>query len=111
MRGSLEFIEGLAGHVLQLMPALARVRVLRQWAGLCDMTPDFSPIMGHTPVDGFLVDVGWGTYGFKAGPVSGEAMAQCIASGKPPEIIAPFGLDRFATGALVGEKGAAAVGH
>lgn len=111
MRGSLEFIEGLAGHVLQLMPALAKVRVLRQWAGLCDMTPDFSPIMGHTPVEGFLVDVGWGTYGFKAGPVSGEAMAQCIASGKPPEIIAPFGLDRFATGALVGEKGAAAVGH
>jgi sarcosine oxidase subunit beta len=111
MRGSLEFLEGLAGHVLQLMPALASVRVLRQWAGLCDMTPDFSPIMGHTPVEGFLVDVGWGTYGFKAGPVSGEAMAQCIASGKPPEIIAPFGLERFATGALVGEKGAAAVGH
>ena len=111
MRGSLEFIEGLAGHVLELMPALTKVRLLRQWAGLCDMTPDFSPIMGHTPVDGFLVDVGWGTYGFKAGPVSGEAMAQCIASGKPPEIIAPFGLDRFGAGVLVGEKGAAAVGH
>jgi sarcosine oxidase, subunit beta len=111
MRGSLEFIEGLAGHVLELMPALTKVRLLRQWAGLCDMTPDFSPIMGHTPVDGFLVDVGWGTYGFKAGPVSGEAMAQCIASGKPPEIIGPFGLDRFGAGVLVGEKGAAAVGH
>ncbi len=111
MRGSLEFAEGLAGHVLQLMPALAKVRVLRQWAGLCDMTPDFSPIMGTTPVEGFLVDVGWGTYGFKAGPVSGEAMAQCIASGQPPEIIAAFGLERFAAGALVGEKGAAAVGH
>jgi sarcosine oxidase subunit beta len=111
MRGSLEFIEGLAGHVLELMPALSNVRVLRQWAGLCDMTPDFSPVMGHTPVGGFLVDVGWGTYGFKAGPVSGEAMARCIASGQPPEIIAAFGLDRFADGALVGEKGAAAVGH
>src|SRR5579862_3666311 len=84
MRGSLEFIEGLAGHVLELMAVLTKVRVLRQWAGLCDMTPDFSPVMGHTPVQGFLVDVGWGTYGFKAGPVSGEAMAQCIASGKPP---------------------------
>jgi sarcosine oxidase subunit beta len=83
-RGSLEFIEGLAGHVLELMPALSKVRVLRQWAGLCDMTPDFSPVMGHTPVGGFLLDVGWGTYGFKAGPVSGEAMAQCIADGKPP---------------------------
>jgi len=111
MRGSLEFIEGLAGHVLELMPALTKIRVLRQWAGLCDMTPDFSPVMGHTPVEGFLVDVGWGTYGFKAGPVSGEAMAQCIASGQVPEIIAAFGLERFATGALVGEKGAAAVGH
>jgi sarcosine oxidase, subunit beta len=111
MRGSLEFIEGLAGHVLELMPALSRVRVLRQWAGLCDMTPDFSPIMGTTPVEGFFVDVGWGTYGFKAGPVAGEAMAQCIASGQPPAIIAAFGLQRFAAGTLVGEKGAAAVGH
>ncbi len=110
-RGSLEFIEGLAGHVLELMPALSKVRVLRQWAGLCDMTPDFSPVMGPTPVGGFLLDVGWGTYGFKAGPVSGEAMAQCIADGKPPEIIAAFGLDRFGAGTLVGEKGAAAVGH
>ncbi len=111
MRGSLEFIEGLAAHVLELMPALSKVRLLRQWAGLCDMTPDFSPIMGPTPVAGFLVDVGWGTYGFKAGPVSGEAMAECIASGQPPGIIAAFGLERFAAGALVGEKGAAAVGH
>jgi sarcosine oxidase subunit beta len=111
MRGSLEFIEGLAGHVLELMPALTKVRLLRQWAGLCDMTPDFSPIMGPTPVEGFFVDVGWGTYGFKAGPVSGEAMAQCIASGQTPGIIAAFGLDRFGEGALVGEKGAAAVGH
>ncbi len=110
-RGSLEFIEGLAGHVLELMPALTKVRVLRQWAGLCDMTPDFSPIMGCTPVDGFLTDVGWGTYGFKAGPVAGEAMAECIASGRTPEIIAAFGLARFADGPLVGEKGAAAVGH
>jgi sarcosine oxidase subunit beta len=109
--GSVEFIEGLASHVLELMPALSKVRVLRQWAGLCDMTPDFSPVMGPTPVEGLLVDVGWGTYGFKAGPVSGEAMAKCIASGQTPEIIAAFGLDRFADGALVGEKGAAAVGH
>jgi sarcosine oxidase, subunit beta len=110
-RGSLDFAEGLAGHVLQLMPALSQMRLLRQWAGLCDMTPDYSPIMGLTPVEGFLVDVGWGTYGFKAGPVAGEAMADCIASQSPPEIIADFGLDRFAAGRLVGEKGAAAVGH
>jgi sarcosine oxidase, subunit beta len=111
MRGSLEFAEGVAAHVLELMPALSKVRLLRQWAGLCDMTPDYSPIMGPTPVEGFLLDVGWGTYGFKAGPVSGEAIAATIANGSPPEIIAAFGLDRFAHGELVGEKGAAAVGH
>ena len=111
MRGSLEFAEGLAAHVLELMPALSKMRLLRQWAGLCDMTPDFSPIMGTTPVEGFYLDVGWGTYGFKAGPVSGEAMAEAIATRATPEIIAAFGLDRFAHGKLVGEKGAAAVGH
>jgi sarcosine oxidase subunit beta len=111
MRGSLEFTEGLAGHVLELMPSIAKMRVLRQWAGLCDMTPDFAPIMGATPVSGFLLDVGWGTYGFKAGPVSGETMAELIATGKTPKLIAPFGLDRFERGELMGEKGAAAVGH
>jgi sarcosine oxidase subunit beta len=110
-RGSLEFTEELAGHVLQLMPSIAKLRVLRQWAGLCDMTPDFSPIMGTTPVEGFYVDVGWGTYGFKAGPVSGEQMAALIATGETPALIAPFGFERFAEGRLLGEKGAAAVGH
>jgi sarcosine oxidase subunit beta len=67
--------------------------------------------MGATPVSGFLLDVGWGTYGFKAGPVSGETMAELIATGKTPELIEPFDLARFAEGRLVGEKGAAAVGH
>lgn len=111
MRGSLDFIEGLAGNVLTLMPGLSKMRLLRQWGGLCDMTPDYSPIMGTTGVDGFLVDIGWGTYGFKAGPVSGEQMAAVIATGRTPELIAPFGIDRFLTGQLVGEKGAASVGH
>jgi sarcosine oxidase subunit beta len=111
MRGSLEFTEGLAGHVLELMPSLAKLRLLRQWAGLCDMTPDYSPIMGVTPVDGFYVDVGWGTYGFKAAPVAGETMAQLIATGRVPELIAAFDLARFTDGRLVGEKGAASVGH
>jgi sarcosine oxidase subunit beta len=111
MRGSLEFVEGLAAHVLELMPSLSKMRLLRQWAGLCDMTPDYSPIMGETPVEGFYLDVGWGTYGFKAGPVSGEAIAEAVATQATPEIIAAFGLDRFARGELVGEKGAAAVGH
>ena len=111
VRGSLEFTEELAGHVLQLMPGISRMRLLRQWAGLCDMTPDYSPVMGFTPVEGFLVDVGWGTYGFKAGPVSGEQMAEAVATGRTPKLIESFALGRFDTGDLVGEKGAAAVGH
>jgi sarcosine oxidase, subunit beta len=111
MRGSLEFTEELASQVLELIPSIAKVRLVRQWAGLCDMTPDFSPVMGITPVEGFYLDVGWGTYGFKAGPVSGETMAQLVASGKTPELIAPFSLARFPEGHLVGEKGAASVGH
>jgi sarcosine oxidase subunit beta len=110
-RGTLEFAEELATHVMELMPGLSKVRLLRQWSGLCDMTPDFSPIMGGTEVEGFYLDVGWGTYGFKAGPVSGEAMARCIATGHIPEIIEAFRLGRFGAGELVGEKGAAAVGH
>jgi sarcosine oxidase subunit beta len=110
-RGSLEFTEELAGHVLELMPGVSRLRLMRQWSGLCDMTPDYSPVMGFTPVEGFLCDVGWGTYGFKAGPVSGEQMAQAIATTETPKLIEPFTLSRFETGQLVGEKGAAAVGH
>jgi sarcosine oxidase subunit beta len=110
-RGSLEFAEGLAHHVLELMPSLSGMRLLRQWAGLCDMTPDFGPIIGRTPVEGFFVDVGWGTYGFKAGPVAGEQTAGLIATGTVPELIAPFGLDRFGRDDLTAEKGAAAVGH
>jgi sarcosine oxidase, subunit beta len=111
MDSTLSFMEGLVGHVLELFPSLAKVRMLRQWAGLCDMTPDYSPIMGFTPVEGFLLDVGWGTYGFKAGPVSGKRMAELIATGCTPDLIAPFSYSRFFEGRLVGEKGAASVGH
>jgi sarcosine oxidase subunit beta len=109
--GTLEFTEEVASNILGLMPALDKVRILRQWAGICDMTPDFSPVMGPTPVDGFYIDAGWGTYGFKAGPVSGEMMAECISTGRTPDLIAGFGLGRFERGDLMGEKGAASVGH
>ncbi len=111
MDSTLGFLENLCQHMLELFPFLSRVKILRQWAGVCDMTPDFSPIMGFTPVDGFLVDVGWGTYGFKAGPVSGKRMAELIATQQTPDLLAPFRLSRFADGALMGEKGAASVGH
>jgi sarcosine oxidase subunit beta len=108
---TLGFLEDLCAHMLELFPFLSRVKILRQWAGVCDMTPDFSPIMGFTPVEGFLLDVGWGTYGFKAGPVSGKRMAELIATRQTPDLIAPFCLSRFEEGALIGEKGAASVGH
>jgi sarcosine oxidase subunit beta len=110
-RSTLPFLESTAQHLLELMPALSGVQVLRQWAGVCDMTPDFSPIMGFTPVKGFLQDVGWGTYGFKAGPIAGKMMAELIASTSTPALIAPFSLERFYQGELVGEKAAAATSH
>ena len=109
--GSLDFIESMAGHLLELFPFLGKTRIMRQWGGLCEMPPDYSPLMGVTPIDGFYLDVGWGTYGFKASPVCGKTMAECIASGQPPELIRPFRLSRFAEYDQVGEKGAASVGH
>ncbi|MCP4359047.1 MAG: FAD-dependent oxidoreductase [Chloroflexi bacterium] len=111
MRGSSGFTEGIAGHILEMFPSLTHVRLMRQWAGLCDMTPDYSPVMGFTSVDGFVVDVGWGTYGFKATPVSGKRMAELIATNETPELLRPFRLSRFYENDLVGEKGAASVGH
>ena len=111
MRSSLEFVESLSGQLVDLFPRLGMVHVLRQWAGLCDMTPDFSPIMGLTPIRGFYLDSGWGTWGFKATPVSGETMAHTVAEDHPHPLIEPFALDRFERFQLVGEKGAASVGH
>jgi sarcosine oxidase subunit beta len=112
MRSTLRFLENAAAHTLDLFPCLARVKVLRQWAGLCDMPPDFAPIIGKVEgVEGFILDVGWGTYGFKAGPAAGFRVAELIATGKTPEIIEPFALARFADLQPLGEKAAAAVSH
>ncbi len=112
LRSTLPFLEATAHHTLELFPCLTHVRVLRQWAGVCDMTPDYSPIMGEVPgLRGFYLDVGWGTYGFKAGPVSGRRMAELIATGKTPDLIKSFAITRFQEDRLVGEKAAAAVSH
>jgi sarcosine oxidase, subunit beta len=110
-RSTLDFAEGLCGHMLDLFPCLSDVKVLRQWAGLSDMTPDFSPIMGTTPVRGFYIDAGWGTWGFKATPVSGKTMAWTVARDRDHDLIRAFNLSRFRQFRLVGEKGAASVGH
>ena len=98
--------------MLEFFPFLANVRVLRQWAGLCDMTPDFSPIISGVPgIDGFYMTVGWGTYGFKAGPASGHLLARMIHDQRTPEKLEAFRLTRFAEDHLVGEKAAASVSH
>ena len=110
-RSSLEFAEGTLLPVLELFPFLANVKMLRQWAGMCDMTPDFSPVMGVTPVENLYIDAGWGTWGFKATPVCGKRMAELIATGRTPDLLEPFRLSRFAEFEQVGEKGAASVGH
>ena len=111
MRSTLDFAEGMSAGLLNLFPCLAGVNVMRQWAGLCDMTPDFSPIMGTTPVRGFYIDAGWGTWGFKATPISGKTMAYTLANDRDHELIQAFNLSRFQRFELVGEKGAASVGH
>jgi len=110
-RSTLEFTESLAAHLLDLFPALGEVKVLRQWAGLADMTPDFAPIMGTTPIAGFYLDAGWGTWGFKATPICGKTMSHTVATGQDHPLIEGFNLARFARFEMTGEKGAAAVGH
>jgi sarcosine oxidase subunit beta len=110
-RSTLDFKEGLMADILELFPFLAEARVNRQWAGMADMTPDFSPVMGMTPIENYYVDAGWGTWGFKATPIAGYTMAECIAGTRQPPLIQPFRFDRFDEFEQVGEKGAASVGH
>jgi len=110
-RSSLDFTESLAGHLLDLFPFLSEMKVNRQWAGMADMTPDFAPIMGLTEIEGFYLDSGWGTWGFKATPICGKTMAWTIANQRAHELITPFRLSRFEEFHLMGEKGAASVGH
>jgi len=109
--GTFTFLEYSARHVLELFPQLEQVKVLRSWTGLCDLSPDYSPILGQTDVEGFHVSAGWGTYGFKAAPIVGTTLAELVATGRTPDLIAPFALERFHTDTLVSELAAAAVSH
>ena len=110
-QGTLNFIQEASRHSLELFPQLERARILRSWAGLCDISPDYSPILGKTEVEGFSVSAGWGTYGFKAAPIVGKTMAELVATNKTPELIQPFELERFYRDRMVSELGAAAVSH
>ncbi|SEM60049.1 sarcosine oxidase subunit beta family protein [Streptacidiphilus jiangxiensis] len=110
-RGSFHQIEHQMAAALELFPIFARAHVLRTWGGIVDVTPDASPIIGPTPVANLFVNCGWGTGGFKATPASGWVYADTIAHGRPHPLAAPFALERFTTGALIDEHGAAAVAH
>jgi sarcosine oxidase subunit beta len=111
MNGTLNFLQEVTRHTLELFPQLEHARLLRAWAGLCDLSPDYSPILGQTEVENFHVSAGWGTYGFKAAPIVGQTLAELVATGRQPELIQPFALERFYEDKLVSELAAAAVSH
>jgi sarcosine oxidase subunit beta len=110
-RGSAHVIEDQMAAALELFPIFAAAHLIRSWAGIVDVTPDASPIIGPLPVENLFVNCGWGTGGFKATPSAGWVFADTLASGVPHALAAPFGLERFTTGALIDEHGAAAVAH
>lgn len=110
-RGALHVIEDQLGSLCELYPIFSRLRMLRQWGGIVDVCPDASPIIGKTPVENLYFNCGWGTGGFKATPGSGWVFAHTIARNEPHPLNAPFSLDRFSSGALIDEHGAAAVAH
>lgn len=110
-RGTLPALEDTLSATLNLFPAFSRLKLMRQWAGIVDISPDSSPILGKTPVKSLFMSTGWGTGGFKAIPVGGETMAYTVANDRPHPLIEPFGLDRFSTGRFVNEAAAAGVEH
>ena len=110
-RGSLQVIEDQMAAVVELFPMFSRLRMMRQWAGIVDVCPDASPIVSKTPVEGFYVNCGWGTGGFKATPGSGWVFAHTIAQDRPHRLNEAFNIERFSTGELIDEHGAAAVAH
>jgi sarcosine oxidase, subunit beta len=110
-RGGIPTMQATVCAVLELIPSFSRLRLMRQWAGMVDITPDTTPIMGLTPIEGLYINCGWGTGGYKAIPAGGDAMAYTIANDRPHPLIKKFTLDRFKTGALIDEGAAAGVAH
>ncbi|MBO0664224.1 sarcosine oxidase subunit beta family protein [Jiella sp. MQZ9-1] len=110
-QGGIQIVSHTLDAICELFPQFTRMRMLRSWGGIVDVTPDRSPILGKTPIPGLFVNCGWGTGGFKATPGSGHVFAHTLATGEPHPINAPFSLDRFRTGRLIDEAAAAAVAH
>jgi sarcosine oxidase subunit beta len=100
-RSTFDFLSEAAKRSVQILPFLSRARAMRQWTGLCDMTPDSSPILGEAGVKGFELMAGMGTWGFKGAPIFGYSMAERIATGRTPELIAPFDPARFRNDRMV----------
>ncbi len=110
-RGGIPVVEENVAALLELIPAFSRLRLMRQWAGITDITPDTTPIMGKTPVRNLYISGGWGTGGYKAIPAGGDTMSYTIANDELHPLITDFGLDRFERGALIDEGGASGVAH
>ncbi len=110
-RGSISIHRDNYTALLELLPMFSRLRMMRHWAGICDMAPDCSPIVGKTPIENLYISTGWGTGGYKAIPAGGEALAHTIASDDTHDLLVPFGLDRFQSGRLIDEGAAAGVAH
>jgi sarcosine oxidase, subunit beta len=110
-RGSFAITQQVLAAAAETFPSLARLKLLRQWAGIVDVVQDSSPIIGPTPVPGLFINCGWGTGGFKAIPVGGWTLAHVLATGRNHELAEPFQLDRFRTGRLVDEAAAAGIAH
>jgi len=110
-RGGIPLLQEVVASLQELIPAFSRLRLMRQWAGTTDITPDTTPLMGRTPVQNLYISGGWGTGGYKAIPAGGDTMAYTIANDRPHPLIAEFGLERFKTGALIDEGAASGVAH
>jgi sarcosine oxidase subunit beta len=103
---SFSYLQACSKKSITMFPFLAKLRILRSWTGICDVSTDFSPIIGHTGVDGFMITTGWGTWGFKAIPAGGSQLAELVATGSAP-LIEPFGLQRFAHEAAMADPSSA----
>ena len=103
---SFSYLQSVSKKAVTMFPFLAKLRIMRSWTGICDVSTDFSPIMGETGVPGFMISTGWGTWGFKAIPAGGEQLASLVATGSAP-LIEPFGLDRFAKEAAMADPSSA----
>ena len=105
LQSSFQFLQNCSAKMGYMLPFLRDLKILRQWTGRCDISADFSPIMGFTGIDGLVLTTGWGTWGFKAIPAGGEQMAELIATGTTPQMIAPFALSRFAADHAMADQG------